>query len=82
MISKFGSAAVFNMCYIDIVVLNPTILTPTFFGICNLFARLFASSSSIFAEVDHVTSLSISISFSLIQILASLFLVTKMPRFI
>merc|ERR1719263_1979322 len=61
MISKFGSAAVFNMCYIDIVVLNPTILTPTFFGICNLFARLFASSSSIFAEVDHVTFLFIYI---------------------
>ena len=82
LLSKFGSAAVFNMCYIDFVVLSPTILTPTFFGLCNAFARLFASMSSIFAEVDHNTSLQISISFSLVQIVASMFLVTKMPRFI
>ena len=82
LLSKFGSAAVFNMCYIDFVVLSPTILTPTFFGLCNAFSRVFASTSSIFAEVDHTTSLSISVSFSLVQIIASIFLVTKMPRFI
>ena len=82
LLSKFGSAAVFNNCFIDMVVLSPTILTPTFFGLINVFARLFASMSSIFAEVDHTTSLSISVSFSLVQIIASIFLVTKLPRFI
>lgn len=82
LISKFGSAAVFNICYIDFVVLSPIILTPTFFGLCNAFARVFASMSSVFAEVDHTTSLTISISFSLVQIIASIFLVIKLPRFI
>ena len=82
LVSKFGAAAVFNMIYIDFQVLTPTLLTSTMFGIVNAIARLFASASCVFAELDHVTSLEISISFSLIQILVSFFLVTKLPRFI
>jgi len=82
LVSKFGAAAVFNMVYVDFQVLTPTLLTSTMFGIVNAFARLFASASCVFAELDHVTSLEISISFSIIQVLVSFFLVTKLPKFI
>jgi hypothetical protein len=70
------------MVYVDFQVLTPTKLTSSIFGISNAFARVFASAACIFAEVDHNISLGLSISFSLVQILASFFLVTKQPRFV
>jgi predicted MFS family arabinose efflux permease len=57
MLSKFGLGAVFNMCYIDICVLTPPILTATILGICKCSASIFASMSSIAAELDHVVVL-------------------------
>jgi hypothetical protein len=82
LLSKFGSASAFNIVFIDIQILSPTILNSTIFGICNAFARIFASAAPIFAEMDHVTALSLSISLSIVQIILSLFLVRKLPRFI
>ena len=82
LLSKFGTASVFNIVYIDIQVLSPTLLNSTIFGICNASARTFASAAPIFAEMDHVTSISLSISFSIAQIIISLLLVRKLPRFI
>ena len=82
LMTKLGLGAVFNITCIDFIVLSPTILTPTIFGLCNALARITASMSSIFAELDHVMSLSILVVFCIIQIIASSFLVTKLPRFI
>lgn len=82
MLSKFGLAAAFNMAFINFVTLTPTILTATCFGFGNFFARLLTSTSSIVAEMDHVTALTISISFCVIQMIATYFLIIKLPRFV
>uniref|UniRef100_A0A7S3IE74 Uncharacterized protein n=1 Tax=Strombidium inclinatum TaxID=197538 RepID=A0A7S3IE74_9SPIT len=81
-LAKFGVSASFNIVYIAAVRLIPTQFAATVFGYSNMSARLVTMLSSIIAEVPMPTPLVICIAVSALATAASLFVVTKMPRFV
>lgn len=79
--AKFGVAATFTQVYIAAMQLTPTLLTPTFFGLCNLFARSATMLAPLVAEIDGVLPIKMIIAGTLFASIVSFFLVTKLPRF-
>lgn len=80
--AKFGIAAAFNMCFIASVQLIPTLHTATAFGICNMAARSMTVLSPEVAEIGGIVPLLLNIGVAGIAAFSSIFIKTKMPKFV
>jgi hypothetical protein len=49
--SKFGVSATFNLAYLGNVMLFPTVIVSTSFGICNIFSRVSTITAPFVAEL-------------------------------
>ena len=67
LLSKFGTAFAFNVCYEATPMFFPVILTSTAFGVCNLVARGSTIFSPLIAELPFPDPMA---SFSILSILA------------
>ena len=80
-LAKLGITSAFNMAFISFMQLIPTILCSTVFGFCNVTARVATVLSSQVAEIDPFTAISINLGFVALSIIASAFLISKLPKF-
>ena len=80
-LAKLGITSAFNMAFIGFIQLIPTILCSTVFGFCNVPARVATVLSSQVAEIDHTTAIAINLGFVTLSIVASGFLISKLPKF-
>ena len=76
-IAKFGISAAFNIFYMSIVQLIPTIFTVSVFGYCNVVARTITMMSSIFAAAGYPLFLYANILMASVACVTSLLLVKK-----
>ena len=80
--AKFGVAASFNCAFIASVLLIPTILASTVFGLNNFMARTVTVLAPQIADIEGMTPLVVNIFCAAIAAFGSLFLITKQPKYI
>jgi len=80
-IAKFGISAAFNLVYLSAVSLIPTILSSTVFGFCNVPARVITIMAPVVAEQDAPAPMLVCLVLVSCAIVASQFVVEKLPKF-
>ena len=80
-IAKFGISTAFNLVYLSAVSLIPTILSSTVFGFCNVPARVITIMAPVVAEQDAPVPMLMCLVLVSCAIVASQFIVEKLPKF-
>ena len=80
--SKFGISACFNMVFISVVQLTPTMFTASIFGFCNVTARMVTVLAPEIIELPNPTPIIINVICAGIAAFFSLFLVEKLPKYV
>lgn len=81
-VAKFGISAAFNMIYICFMQLIPTIFTATVFGYANIVARVFTILAPEIAEMKNIFPQILTQILTGLGAFSSMFILTKLPRFI
>lgn len=79
--AKFGVSGTLNICFIAYVQITPTVLRSTTFGIGNVASRIVSIFAPLAATYSEETALTMNAATAFIAALASMFLVTDLPKF-
>ena len=74
MLANFGTNVCFNTVYALTPRVFPTLFAASAFGICNVFARVFSSMSSLFAGMEQPTPMILFTVMAVVACLAMRFL--------